>query len=190
MERRTFVLSAGAIVGGGGLALGTGAFDSVEGERDVGITVADDADGYLSIRPHDGPNGAYATMDGGELAVELTDDNGAVAGAGVNANALTGVANLFTIQNQGTNEVELAVSPLTFLDVSGSIFPPSIDGVLGVLLIPQSGNWSVDPERGVLSITDLAPGEETDFSLAAVAFPESAIDEVEIDDELLITAEA
>ncbi len=49
MDRRKFVLSVGALAGGGSLALGTGAFSSVEAERDVGVTVADDASAYLAF---------------------------------------------------------------------------------------------------------------------------------------------
>lgn len=54
MDRRKFVLSVGALAGGGSLALGTGAFSSVEAERDVGVTVADDASAYLGIQPGTG----------------------------------------------------------------------------------------------------------------------------------------
>lgn len=191
MQRRTFVLSAGAIAGAGGLALGTGAFTNVEAERDVTVSVAEDPDAYLSIRPYNGPNGKYATTTDGELAIDLTDGNGNVAGEGLNTNALTTIANLFTIGNQGTKEVELDVAPLAFLDIDGSIFPPNIDGVLGVLLVPHQswGNWAFQPGSGAVSITELKPGEEIHFSLIALAFPESAIDGVEIDSDIEITAE-
>lgn len=191
MQRRTFVLSAGAIAGAGGLALGTGAFSSVEAERDVTVSVAGDPDAYLSIRPYNGPNGTYATTTDGELAIDLTDSNGNVAGEGLNTNALTGIANLFTIGNQGANAVELAVSPLAFLDIDGSLFPPSIDGVLGVLLVPHQtwGSWEFLPGSEAVSIADLEPGDAIHFSLIALAFPERAIDGVEIDNEIEITAE-
>ncbi|WP_247731178.1 hypothetical protein [Halovivax limisalsi] len=187
MQRRTFVLSGGAIATCGALALGTGAFSSVEAERDVTIDVTDDANAYLSIRPYNGPNGNYATMTDGEMAVDLTGDNGNVAGKGVNTNALTGIANLFTIENQGTQAVDVGVSPIAFLDVDGSIFPPSFDGVLAVLLVPQ-GSWGIQPGGGI-SIPDVGPGEAIHFSLLALAFPESAIDGPEIDDQIEITAE-
>ncbi|MFC3960158.1 hypothetical protein [Halovivax cerinus] len=189
MDRRTFVLSAGAVAAGGGLVLGTGAFDSVQAERDVTVAVADDPDGYLSIRPYNGPNGNYATLTDGELAIDLTDGNGNVAGEGINTNAITGIANLFTLENQGTQTVDLGVTPVAFLDVDFGGFPPA---VLGVLLVPQLswGDWQFDPVDQSITIPDIGPGDAVHFTLAAIAFPDGAIDDVEIDDELEITAEA
>ena len=63
MKRRQFILGTGAAAAGGSALLGSGAFSSVEAERDVTVEVADDADGYLGLEPSDGPNSEYATVD-------------------------------------------------------------------------------------------------------------------------------
>lgn len=192
MQRRKFVISAGALAAGGSLALGTGAFSSVEAERDVTVTVSEDASAYLGIQPGDGPNGDYAdTTDSDALAINLTGDNDAVDGEGINANAVTGISDLFTIRNQGTQEIELRVAPLAFGDVDWQDF----DGVLGVLLVPQIGDrelgfdldWTLPVN--MISISELEPGEQIDFSLLAFALPDTAVDSVEVSDEIEITAE-
>ncbi len=197
MERRKFVLSVGALAAGGSLTLGTGAFSSVEAERDVAVNVADDASAYLGIQPGDGPNGNYVdTTDSDALAINLTGDNdniddGLAGGKGLNANAITGIADIFEVQNQGTQEIELQVTPLAFGDVSWQNF----DGVLGVLLVPHAGSIDVEiewfpPSVNFISISTLSPGDEIEFSLVAFALPESAVDSVAVDDEIELTAEA
>lgn len=195
MNRRNFVLSVGALAGGG-IAIGTGAFSSVQAERDVAVTVADDASAYLGIRPGDGPNGDYVDeTDGDALAVSLTEDNdnvgsGIAGGEGLNANAITGIADLFAVRNQGTQEIALQVAPLAFADAD---FGDS-DAILGVLLVPQIGgvderyDMSWTPRENFVSISTLSPGEEIDFSLAAFAAPDRAVGSVEIGDEIEITA--
>ncbi len=198
MERRKFVLSVGALAAGGSLTLGTGAFSSVEAERDVAVNVADDASAYLGIQPGDGPNGNYVdTTASDALAINLTGDNdnigdGLAGGEGLNANAITGIADIFQVQNQGTQEIELEIAPLAFSDVDMSDF----DGILGVLLVPQIGqidlgyDLSWEPAVNLISISTLSPGDEIEFSLVAFALPESAVDSVAIDDEIELTAEA
>lgn len=196
MERRKFVLSVGTLAAGGSLALGTGAFSSVEAERDVGVTVADDASAYLGIQPGDGPNGNYVDTTGSDaLAISLTGENdnigdGLAGGKGLNANAVTGIDEIFQIQNQGTQDIELQVTPLAFGDVNWQGF----DGVLGVLLVPQAGGIGIDvewppSESNFISVSTLSPGDEIDFGLAAFALPESAVDSVIVDDQIEITAE-
>lgn len=192
MERRKFVLSVGTLAAGGtAAALGTGAFSSVEAERDVAVTVSEDASAYLGIQPGDGPNGEYAdTTDSDALAINLTGDNDNVSGGGqgINANAVTGIEEVFQIQNQGTQDIALHVTPLAFGDVD------FFDGILGVLLVPQAGLVGIDLEwppweSNLFSLSALSPGEEIKFSLVAFALPETAVDSVEVSDELEITAE-
>lgn len=199
MDRRKFVLSVGALAGGGSLALGTGAFSSVEAERDVGVTVADDASAYLGIQPGDGPNGNYVdTNDDDTLAINLTGDNdnigdGLAGGEGLNTNAVTGISDLFEVQNQGTQPIDLEVSPLAFGDLDLDWF--GVDGILGVLLVPQIGQVELDLNfdwtipANMISISELAPGEAITFGLAAFAVPESAVDTVAVSDMIEITAE-
>lgn len=201
MDRRKFVLSVGALAGGGSLALGTGAFSSVEAERDVGVTVADDASAYLGIQPGDGPNGDYAdTTDNDALAVNLTDSNDNLVGEGINTNAVTTIGDVFQIRNQGTQDIDAAVTPLAFGDIDGQLFPPNIDGALGVLLVPQNADRiGVEIEFGLtfpyidtslIGIRGLSPGDSLRFGMVAVAIPSSAVGTVDVDDEFVVTGDA
>lgn len=201
--------SLGVLAAGGAGAAGTGAFSNVEAERDVTITVAEDSSGYLGIQPGDGPNGNYVDTTGNDaLAVNLTGDNdnigsGVAGGLGINANALTSISDVFKIRNQGTQDIDVAVTPLAYGDVDGTVFPPDVDGALAVLLIPQNPDEiDVEIEWGVVwpgipvpedveftGIRGLSPGDEFRFNLLGIAIPDSAVGSVSISDEVMITAE-
>ena len=203
MDRRKFVAGLGALAGGGAIATGTGAFSSVEAERDIAVSVADDSSALLGIQPTDEPNGEYADLsDGDTLAINLTDSNDNVTGGGegINTNATTSIADLFEVQNQGSQTVDLAVSPLVFTDTEGGGLLP--DKAILVLLVPQNpdaidSELEFDPTNPpffvsfvqVLAIKEIDPGQELTFGLEAVALPESAIGNVEIDDEIQIAAQ-
>ncbi|ELZ34688.1 hypothetical protein C472_13162 [Halorubrum tebenquichense DSM 14210] len=109
---------------------------------------------------------------------------------------------MFSIRNQGTQDVELQVTPLVYTDVDVNIY----DGgtVLAVFLVPvnpdilgitdaklQFDIWTgdVDVEISAITVKDLTPGDELEFGMAAIAFPEEAIDQSSIDNELVIAAE-
>jgi hypothetical protein len=114
MKRRKFVLGLGATTTGGSALLGTGAFTSVNAERDIAVDVADDSDAFLRLgQCAGGSNGAYVTEDGGLFGIDLSGDNGnnPPAGEGVNTRARSTFDNVFEICNQGTQEVcvDLAV---------------------------------------------------------------------------------
>jgi methylaspartate ammonia-lyase len=52
-------------------AVGTGAFTSVSATRGVNVHVAEDADALLAIEPSPGPNGEYAVVGNGQIAIRL-----------------------------------------------------------------------------------------------------------------------
>jgi len=209
MERRHFIATLGALAAGGAATVSTGAFSSVEAERDVGVAIADDSSAYLGVQPADGPNGAYAdTTASDALAINLTGDNdnigsGLHGGEGINTNAVTAIDDVFTIRNQGTQDVQVGVTPLAFGDVDGTVFPPDVDGALAVLLVPNNpDNIDVEIEWGIIwpgipvpedvsfvGIKGLSPGEEFTFNILAMAVPDSAIGGAEVSDEMAITAE-
>jgi hypothetical protein len=194
MERRNFVLGLGALAAGSGAAVGTGAFSSVQAERDIGISVAGDADSYLAIEPGD-ENGGYLTgADTSAAALDFTSSNSQLAGGeGLNANALSTFADVFSVHNQGTQEVELNVTPLVYTDIDASFFG-GVEAVLAVFLVPVNpDDIEVDfqfLDVDLISVKDLTPGDELEFGMAAIAFPEEAIDSSSINEELEITAEA
>lgn len=62
----------------------------------------------IVAEPHDGPNGAYAYLDGdGELVIDLTVDNDALEGDGVAAAAVTGISDVFTLTNAGDDAAKI-----------------------------------------------------------------------------------
>lgn len=177
MNRRTFAVSLGTLVGGGA-ALGTGAFSSLTADRDFDVVVSGDAGAYLGIQPHPGPNGAYAeTTPRDTLAVDLTGDNsnigsGIAGGEGVNANAVSSFRNVFRITNQGTQAISVEIDPLVFLETD---LPES---VLGVAIVPAIDN----PIR-------MAPGDAQDFHLIAFSFEADGEPDLSVDERIDILAE-
>lgn len=109
MRRRTFLLGCGAVGGGVGAAVSSGAFTSVYAERTVLVDVVTDDDAYLRLVATD-PN--YADDSSGELTLTIDDefDNYGDAdpqdvGDGVNADAITYLDDVFEVENQGTQPV-------------------------------------------------------------------------------------
>lgn len=119
MKRRTAILGLGGLVAGSGAALGTGAFTSVEAERQVGVDVRDDTFSYLALlpadddgEPVDDPESggrqpeaqsepyAYINGDTGRLTLNIT---------ALNADAEFTFPNLFVIRNQGSQDVEVTL---------------------------------------------------------------------------------
>lgn len=141
----------GALSGGGAIATGTGAFTSVSANRDVSVAVASDANAYLSIDDTGNANAEYITESNGELAIDLTGDNETDdGGAGVNADAVTVLQGLFEVQNQGTQEVEVQVTPLSFVEPSGGG-----DTTLIVLAVPRTSFPKVTVSSGDAETYDM-----------------------------------
>ena len=166
------MLAALGVIGGStAFVTGSGAFTSVEANRDVAVQVADDANAFLRMAAAGEGNDGYITTDNGELGIDLTSDNEAVAGEGVNANATTVIADLFEIQNQGTQEIEVEATPLSFVDNDGS-------DTLIVLVVPQTSFPSVT----------LGVGDTETYSLVVDTFPGGS--NLEVDDTITVTGEA
>lgn len=134
----------GTLTAGGALIAGTGAFSSVQADRDIKVNVAGDASAYLGIAPASGPNGAYADVNDGPLTLDFTGSNnnigsGISGGTGVNLDAITSFESVFEIRNNGTQEVNVTVSPLTFFDTASG-------DILLALIIPNMtfpGNFTL-----------------------------------------------
>ena len=102
MKRRTFII--GATGTGAVLAVGTGAFSFVRADRELTVEVVGDADAYLGLdQCHDSANATYATHEGGQLVVDVSDND--AGGEGVNPNALTRFHGVFQLCNNGTQDV-------------------------------------------------------------------------------------
>lgn len=105
MNRRTLLVALGTAAAGTSAAVGTGAFTSVSADRSISIRVSDDPNAFLAMEPSSGPNGEYAAVENGKLALRLDKSNGTPAGDGVNDDALTRLNDVFRIRNQGTQEI-------------------------------------------------------------------------------------
>jgi hypothetical protein len=129
MQRRKFVVGLGSLAAGGAATMGTGAFTSVEADRQVDVEVAGDSSAYLALQKaadeNDDPGAnsdAYVDTSGAEVSLDFSSGNGDVGGDGFNPNAITEVDNLIEVQNQGTQSAYLSVdtADLDLSDGSGN----------------------------------------------------------------------
>ncbi|KAB1198163.1 MULTISPECIES: hypothetical protein [Haloferax] len=134
INRRNILLGLGAIVGGGGALIGTGAFSTVSAARTVSVSTAGDASAYIGI---DG-DGDYVTdmanQSGGSN--ELTIDLGGPS-AGFNDDAITVVNGVLTITNNAAD----GTNALVGLSTSGvSETPSDGSGSATITLTDDSDN--------------------------------------------------
>lgn len=128
-NRRKFLAGLGALASGTAAAVGTGAFSTVTANRAVSVSVADDSDSYLRLNPgSDNDNSAYADGSGAQVSLDFTSDNSTGAGgSGINQGALTEIFDIFDVENQGTQNAIVYVSPKSVADEGG--FDRSDDGL-------------------------------------------------------------
>jgi hypothetical protein len=139
MKRRKVLAGIGSLAAGGAAAIGTGAFTSVEADRQVDVQIASDANAYLGLDNSGDANDAYFNTSGDEYAVDFADSGN--GGTGVNPNANTVAESVFTIENQGTQEVTVSLSGSGDISVQGQgteVSAPSSDGI----------NASLDDDAG------------------------------------------
>jgi hypothetical protein len=171
MNRRQLLATIGATSAGAAVATGTGAFTSVEADRDIAVQVANDANGFLALEAI-GPNAPYIDTSNGTLGIDLTSNNATNAGGqGVNTNAVTVFEGMFEVRNQGTQEVDVEITPLTFIDTASG-------DTLIVLIVPETGFPSVP----------LTPGDAETYSLVVDSIPGGTSQEV--DSTMTVNAEA
>jgi hypothetical protein len=108
MERRKFVIGAGALLTGSTAAIGTGAISEMSsGGRSVTVQVVDDSSAYVQLEPagsrdEDNMNGHYAEQTGDTLEIDVADAPNAF-GDGVNPDSTYYIDNVFTIGNDTDN---------------------------------------------------------------------------------------
>ena len=130
MNRRQLLVGLGGLVGGGGMAAGTGAFTSVDADRQANVEVSDDVNGFLQIYPSnrgslDQPNGTFALSTGtpgNQLSIDINDASGtATGGVGVGVDSQYVFDDVFRVRNEGTQDVFVQVNSLTVdTDPAGS----------------------------------------------------------------------
>jgi hypothetical protein len=162
MQRRKFIASIGSVAAGAAAVTGTGAFSSVEADRDVSVNVAGDSGAYLQIGPTNGAT--FAEDDGNGLIKFDFDSNSKADGSGLNANADTGFGPEFIIRNEGTDSVLVTIDPTAVdnaLSGDGSLsffaFSQEYDGKGATL---KSTNQNDPGRSGVI----LASGQQIKIS--------------------------
>lgn len=70
MQRRKFLIGAGALAAGSAAAMGTGAFSAMSADRDADIDVVSDSEGLVTLRA--GPDPSVFQDGAGELAIDLS----------------------------------------------------------------------------------------------------------------------
>ena len=87
--------------------LSTGAFTSVTAERTAVINVAGDSSALVGLAActGDGNNGGYVSTNNGAIEIDLTT----IADGGVNVNAVTILDNVFSITNNGTQDISVTI---------------------------------------------------------------------------------
>jgi len=131
MQRRKFIAGLGSLTAAGAAGIGTGAFTSVEADRSVTVDTAADSDALLRFEAtDDNANGGYASVDGNQVSIDfsgLTADSLEGGGTGVNENSTTTIYDIFTVENQGTQDAVVYVQPSSLKD--DDAFDKSVDNL-------------------------------------------------------------
>ncbi|WP_251328176.1 hypothetical protein [Haloplanus pelagicus] len=178
MRRRKLLIGAGSLVASGAAVVGSGAFTSATAQRSVTVNVAGDGSAYLRLRPGNssggGPNAAYAEYNSDdELEVNLDGSASSgfsgTQGDGVNPDAVTDIDEVFTIYNQGTQDVGVYLtessSAVTFY--AQNSFPAGGSG--GTAKAPSGTNDAGTPGNdsleGQSNHVDMSPGSYLEVSI-------------------------
>ncbi|GAB3322717.1 DUF1102 domain-containing protein [Haloplanus salinarum] len=164
MERRKFIATMGSIAAGGAATVGTGAFTSVEANRTVNVNVADDTNAYVGLRATSDPNGQFASgSSSDEITIDFDSSGSPGSGSGVNPNAETVFEEVFQIENQGTQNVEVDLSssssPSITIQDPGDI---DVDGISGDGVAAALSTDDGDTDGTV----ELDEGEKVDVDFA------------------------
>ena len=150
MNRRKFLIGAGSLAAGSAAAMGTGAFTSVEADRTVTVSTAEDNNALLRLEATgDNANSAYATTNNGEISIDLGSLTGAEQGGGVNQNSTTRIFDIFTIQNQGTQPAIVYAQPSSLED--DDAFDSSVDNLY---VDPQFSDMPNDSDSNLGTLSD------------------------------------
>jgi hypothetical protein len=101
------MIGIGSLAAGGAAATGTGAFTSVEANRNMTVDVVSDQSAFLALSGEFARNSEYLGNDGsdGELTVKISGDNDDLVGEGLNADANTTIHEVFSVANNSPNTI-------------------------------------------------------------------------------------
>nr|WP_254611782.1 hypothetical protein [Haloterrigena gelatinilytica] len=161
MNRRNVLVGLGTIVAGGGAALGTGAFSSVEADRTVSVGTTGDGQAYLGVSV---TNSAYAVDGSSESEAAVTIDLGDTGNesVGFNDDATTYVNGILELTNNAAdgNSIEVSLGSaanghsksqtvsIAGADVTFTLSDPDTgtDGDLAYATVSDGGTTTVDAE--------------------------------------------
>ncbi|ADD07287.1 uncharacterized protein Nmag_3745 (plasmid) [Natrialba magadii ATCC 43099] len=164
LNRRTTLIGLGTIVAGGGAALGTGAFDTVEADRSVDIETAGDEGALLGLEILSD----RLAGDDNEDVIEFDLDD-------LNQNATTTFEDALEITNNGTETVDITIEDEGGEDLIGADGEP-------MWFNPESSSDEIeigadDENQVTLDVEFDTTGDEEP------AFPEQITISAETDDE-------
>lgn len=142
MKRRNLLAAIG-VTAAGSAAVGTGAFTSVEADRTVNVTIADEDEALLALEPTDDPNSEIArpsTSKRNRLVLDF-DDSVGDGSRGPGTNSVYNFDRIFEIRNQGTQP--------TFLR---SEFPETADIESVEFYVEESDEYPIDGKEAVAKI--------------------------------------
>lgn len=128
MNRRNVLVGLGTIVAGGGAALGTGAFSSVEADRQADFSVTNDGTALLGLSG----DGSYVTEDDTGGAGSATIQFGFTD---LNDDAVSTFENILTITNQTSDSSDKNV----YISDDGTV---TSGGVIDFVVSDGSANGS------------------------------------------------
>jgi len=176
LNRRNTLIGLGTIVAGGGAALGTGAFSSVEADRDVSLETTGDSDALLQLEVSGelAGTGDTISIDGDDLNLDaLTTYSGALTVRNNSDNSITvGITDGSVGSGQGTNLIETGTSGLSSSDAPQIHFIVSDSDLTGT----ESNLIDLDTDAGTNSpqvtadivINTLGVDDTSDASLDGV----------------------
>ena len=118
MERRKFIIGAGALATGSSAAVGTGAFTSADADRVVDVSVTADDSSFMSFKADESEftNGEYAAVENGKLNfnfnsdADITQENGfGVSGEGLNPDSTYYFDDVFGLYNGSSDDLQFNV---------------------------------------------------------------------------------
>ncbi|MDB2283237.1 hypothetical protein PM030_15300 [Halorubrum ezzemoulense] len=134
-NRRKFLAGLGALASGSAAAVGTGAFTSVQANRDVSVAVAGDSNAYLALDTNSATNSDYVSASAGEISINIDSAvSGSNTGSGVNPDSTTQINDLFKVRNQGTQAAVVYVDPESIASGNRTF------GGSGIMIDPQASN--------------------------------------------------
>ncbi|MFA1610208.1 hypothetical protein [Halobellus rubicundus] len=136
------LLALVTIVAALGVVTATGAFTTVSAERTAQVSVAGDSSALLALNPTSGPNGdgAYAAEENGLFQITFGEN----IGSGVNMEAQTDIQDVFTITNQGTQNVSISINDTGDHPDAVTFYNVSVDGEKATTSAFEDGDYYLD----------------------------------------------